>query len=435
VPTFPTGPSFKGRAIRFLLFRYLISSFLAKRSRSQATIGVVLPMAGVAIGVAAFTVVLSVMTGFVSNMKTRLLGLESHIEVVKREGFGNVTASPELLSALRTASREILAVAPFQKGDAILQARSHATTITILGLDPVLGREVSGLERFLTVERDLSVLSKDAESYADSDAKFPPVALGRDLASMMNANVGDRVTLVSTVPEEGPGGLAPKQFPVVVVDILDTGSPTHDAKLVVGNIESVGRFLNLEEEWAGVQLKLREPLEADEVAKDLDALLAKQGLRAKPWTEANKTLLRALKLERWGMTFVLYMVIVVGCFSITITLVLAVKRKAREMAILRAVGFERKDLGMLYLLEGFVIGGMGVVIGVSAGVGLLAIIRSGRVAFINAAYAGRNVPVVVDWEAVALVSGGSLVLAMVAALWPAWEVMKIDVVETLADRQ
>jgi lipoprotein-releasing system permease protein len=114
--------------------------------------------------------------------------------------------------------------------------------------------------------------------------------------------------------------------------------------------------------------------------------------------------------------------------------VLAVKRKAREMAILRAVGFEKKDLGLLYLLEGFVIGAIGAGIGLAVGLGLLEVIRSAKFSFVNQVYAGKNIPVIVDWESIVLVSVGSLVLAMIAAVWPAWEVMKIDVVETLSDR-
>ncbi len=438
-PTPPQAPPsapfrFKGRALRFLLFRYLVSSFLARRSRSQATIGVVLPVIGVAIGVAAFTVVLSVMTGFVTNMKGRLLGLESHVEVVRAEGFGHVEASGELLAELEGIDPSVVAAAPFQKADAILQSQSRAATVILVGIDPERGKRASGYESYLTIDRDLGALSSDAASVDDEGARFPPVILGRDLANMMNVTVGDRVTLVSTIPEDGPGGLAPRQAPVVVVDILSTGSPTHDAKLVLTSEATAAAFLDLEDQWAGVQLKLEEPLDAESVVARLDAKLSGRGLRAKPWTEANRTLLRALKLERWGMSFVLYMVIVVGCFSITITLVLAVKRKAREMAILRAVGFEKKDLGLLYLLEGLVIGALGVVIGLSFGLGLLELIRSAKFAIINQAYAGKNVPVIVDWEAIALVSGGSLVLAMVAAVWPAWEVMKIDVVETLSDR-
>jgi lipoprotein-releasing system permease protein len=125
----------------------------------------------------------------------------------------------------------------------------------------------------------------------------------------------------------------------------------------------------------------------------------------------------------------------VGCFSITITLVLAVKRKTREMAILRAMGYEKLDLGRLFLLHGLSIGVLGVAIGLVVGFGLLAALGSERFALLNTLYAGKNIPVRIDWAAVASVSLGSVTLAMLAAVWPAVEVMKIDVVQSLSDRQ
>ena len=427
--------SLKLSALGFLLRRYLLSSFLTKRTRSQAATGVLLPVVGVAIGVAAFTIVLSVMTGFVANLKNKLLGLESHIEVVQKDAFGYVEPNSNLLTTLRNlkgSPTPLIGISPFHKGDVIFQGKGRATTAILWGVDPVGAEQSSNLSRYLAIEKSLKVLSKDADSI--EGGAFAPVIIGRELANMMNLNIGDRATLVSTTPEDGPGGMAPKQFPVVVADLLATGSPTHDAKLIVGSLTTTDAFYDLEGSWSGLQVKLQEPLLAEETAQFLNTELAKFDLAAKPWTEANKTLLKALRLERWGMTFVLYMVILVGCFSITITLVLAVKRKSREMAILRSFGFERKDLGLLFLLHGLLIGCIGVALGLGVSFGLLWALKSSKFEFLNAAYAAKNVAVVIDWQAVSIVSFGSLLLAMLAAVWPAFEVMKIDVVESLADR-
>jgi lipoprotein-releasing system permease protein len=134
------------------------------------------------------------------------------------------------------------------------------------------------------------------------------------------------------------------------------------------------------------------------------------------------------------MSFVLYMVILVGCFSITITLVLAVRRKAREMAILRAVGLRRLDLGLLYLLKGGSIGVLGVVLGLSVGLAALQLISHIRLPVLQDAYSGRGLPVLISWQDLAIVSLGSVLLSVAASLWPAVEVMRIDPVETLSDR-
>lgn len=423
------------QALRFLLFRYLVSSWMIKKTRTHAAVGVFLPILGVGIGVCFFTVILSVMGGFVAGLKGRLLGLESHIEIVRKDTFGLISESEALLQKIERLSPEILAVAPFQKGDAIIQSNNRPATVVLLGLDPARSKKATSFDSFLVNEHDLGVLGKDSQVVgAIPEMRFPSIALGRDIVSMLGVDVGDRVTLLSVTPEEGPGGLAPKQVPVVVADVLSTGSPVHDAKIVLTSVTLANSFFGTEGQWAGIQLKVREPTEVDALVPLLDAALANDGLRAKPWTEANKALLRALKLERMGMSFVLYMVILVGCFSITITLVLAVKRKSREMAILRAMGLEKRDLGLLYLAEGCAIGILGVTWGLLGGLAILQVIKTVPLPFLTSAYNGKPLPVLIDWTDIGIVGLGSVFLAMFAAVWPAFEVMRIDVVETLSDR-
>jgi lipoprotein-releasing system permease protein len=405
-------------------------------------------MVGVAVGVAAFTVVLSVMSGFVSNMKKRLLGVEPHIEIVRTGSFGNIPAQNGLLEKIsgnQSLQKKygIEALSPFVKGDAIIQSNGRATTIVLHGVDSQTKKAATSFSQFLHSYSELSFLNKFSTS---AEGDFPTVAIGAELMNALALSVGDRVTLVSTTPEEGPFGLAPKQFPVVIGDGLTTGAPTYDAKAVVASLEVAEDFFGIENEWSGIQLKLSEPLNADNVAEGLNEFISKNSklletnegekptpLRAKPWTESNKALLRALKLERWGMSFVLAMVILVACFSITITLVLTVRRKQREMAILRALGMRKKELGALYLFEGLAIGAIGVGAGVGVGLVLLAALQSDKFPLLARVYAGKGIPVIVDWNAIATVVTGSLILSVVAALWPAVEVMKIDVVDTLRD--
>jgi len=432
-------------AIFFLLKRYLLSSWMARRRRLQSTFGVALPIVGIAVGVCAFTVVLSVMGGFVHGLKKRLLGVEPHIEIVVKDGFGRVPASAALLEKIPTFSREIIAVAPFMKSDVILQSSRKPITAVLWGVDPDRADAVMQFSGYMSsAQSQLSELSKD--SFSDSDdnelgkanqarlGKFPTLFAGDKLLEVLDAEVGDRLTLISTQPDEGLGGFAPTQQPAVVGGSFQTGSLTHDSKVVLARLELVQKFMNAEGEWSGVQVALKEPLDAEQIAAEMNKQLASEGLRAKPWTESNKALLKALRLERWGMSFVLYMIILVGCFSITITLVLAVRRKAREMAILRSLGLRRADLGLLYLCKGGSIGTIGVLLGLLCGLFLLQLISHVPLSILQDAYPGRGLPVLVSWKELLGVSLGSVVLSIVAAVWPAIEVMRIDPVETLSDR-
>jgi lipoprotein-releasing system permease protein len=430
-------------AILFLLKRYLISSWTARGRRVQATVGVALPVFGIAVGVCAFTVVLSVMGGFVQGLKKRLLGVEPHIEIVVREGFGRVPARTELLDRISKISSDVVAVSPFLKTDVIVQSSRKPMTVVLWGVDPRRAEAVMKFENYIStpgvgfsnLERDAFELSDELESEPSTrPGSFPTLLAGEKALEILSAEVGHRLTLISTQPDEGLAGMAPTQQPVIVEGTFLTGSVTHDSKVVFARLGLVQKFLNAPDEWSGVQVLLDEPLEAERVAGELNAALEAEGLRAKPWTESNKALLKALRLERWGMSFVLYMVILVGCFSITITLVLAVRRKAREMAILRSIGLRRIDLGLLYLCKGGSIGLIGVVVGLISGLMLLQVVSRVPLSILEDAYPGKGLPVLVSWADLVAVSLGSIVLSIVAAVWPALEVMRIDPVETLSDR-
>lgn len=424
----------KSRAARFILKRYLLSSWMAKRTRSRSTIGVFLPMLGVAVGVAAFVVVLSIMAGFVRNLESRLLAVDSHIEVVVKDSFGFIPQDSELLQDILKSHSSILAVSPFQRGDAILQSSARASTVVLWGVQPEGARRSSDLES-KTLFSNLLMLNENAvPTNIEPSSSFPSIIVGGKILSHIAADVGHRLTLVSITAEEGPAGLAPIQFPVVVADELRSGNPAFDGKVVIGNLDFVARFFGTEGYWAGVQVRVKDLLEMNGVVEAINKKFASKGLRAKPWTEANKAFVRALTLERWAMKFVMFVVILVACFSITITLVLAVRRKAREMAILRSLGIQRKELGAIFLLHGMGIGVIGVAAGLSLAFLILQLVRGNVLGFLTIGYSAGPLPVYVNWPDVFLVSIGSVILAMVASLWPAYEVMRIDVVETISER-
>jgi lipoprotein-releasing system permease protein len=423
----------RNRMLGFLLYRFFVSSWIRKRTRSQAAIGVVLPILGVSVGVASFTIVLSIMGGFVNNLKQRLLGVESHIDIIRADSFGYIDANERLIRQVAEMPG-VLSVSPFQTGDSILQSATRPITITIIGVDPqhadVFGRFASTFERGVALDAMMQNHPND-----DDGQGFPGVVLGDGVARALNVTVGDRVTFVGTSAEEGAFGLAPKQWPAMVIDVFETGSARYDGKVVLTSLDFANRFFDVEKDrWAGLQVLVDHPQEPERVVGLINKAFLTEGLRAKPWTEANAALLRALRLERWGMSFVLYMVILVGCFTIAITLVLSVRRKAREMAILRAMGLARYELGRIYLLQGLFIGAVGVVLGLVTGLLVLHLLSAADLPWLTGAYSGRPFPVLVDVGDCVRVVVGSLVLAALASFWPAWEVMKIDVVETLSDR-
>jgi lipoprotein-releasing system permease protein len=425
----------KSKAIRFLLYRYLVTPWASRSKRNASSIGVLLPVLGVAIGVFAFTVVLSVMGGFTTDIKSHLLNLQAHIEIISKEKGKQIPESSELMEKIKSFSDEILSVAPYQSGDIILQAGNKGVLARLEGIEPELAENTLNIQKFLSNEISLNVLKKKmpADNIINSDL-FPTVIIGQDLMLNLGLNIGDSLTLVSTIPDDGPGGIAPTQFPVVIAGTINSGSFAYNQKVVLSSLKIANQFFQTENNWLGLQLKLKNPLEVETLSKKLDKLINPLGFRAKPWTESNSALLKTLTLERWGMSFVMMMIILVGCFSISISLLLSIRRKSSEMAILRSMGFEQLDLSKLFLWQGFLIGLTGVIIGFILGGICLYFIHNYQIPFITSSYSSKPLPILINKFDLIFISFGSVFLAMLAAVWPAIEVKNLDIIEILSVR-
>ncbi len=425
----------KAKAIRFLLYRYLFTSWASKSRKNASSIGVLLPVLGVAIGVFAFTVVLSVMGGFVKDLKNDLFNLNAHIEIISLEKGKQLAESNELLTKIKLLSNDIISVSPYQNGDIILQAGNKGQMARLEGINPALAKETLGLQKFLAKNTKLDVLNKKLQAHNIlNSAYFPTVIISYDLMVQLGLNIGDSLTLVSTIPDEGPGGLAPVQFPVVIAGNLNLKNFALNQKLILASIDVANSFFQTQHHWSGVQLKIKNPLNAETFAKELDKNLNTIGLRAKPWTESNSAFLKALTLEKWGMSFVMSMIILVGCFSISISLLLSVRRKSSEFAILRSMGFELFDLSKLLLWQGFIIGLTGVIIGLALGGICLYLIHNYQIPFITNSYSSKPLPILINYVDLLFISAGSVLLAMLAAVWPAIEVKNLDIIEILSVR-
>lgn len=426
----------KLKIFSFLIFRYLFSSWAHKQKLRQGfALGTLVPVSGVAIGVFAFTVVLSVMAGFVHNMKAEILTLTPHLQIKSFDVNQNLKSNPDFIQDIKNIdSKEILAASPYKIGDGIIQSDNQATLVTIEGIDPISASSVSDLTPFLVAGEGFEGLNtlNPVPSLDEQEVMLPGAIIGRDLALQLNLTTGSVSTLVSILFDEG---LPPIQMPVVIIGVYDTGRAFLDSKVIYISLSAADKFFSSPNTWTGVQLKLKDPFKPENILTKLKPLLLKENLIAEPWTVKNSALLKALFLEHLGMMIVMTMIILVGCFSITISLLLSLRRKTRELAILRGLGLSKKDLSKLYLFQGFIIGLIGVLIGLVLGLIALYILHNYRVPFITDAYSGEPLPILINYVDLIIVSIGSIILATFAAFWPAFEVRRLNVIEVLAIRQ
>lgn len=420
-----------------ILYRYLFSSWAHKQKLRQGfALGTLIPMFGVSIGVFAFIVVLGIMSGFVQNLKSDLIRFTPHIEIFSEKFNHGITADDQFLKQIQHEfPHQVTSISPFERGDAIVQVDNQATLITLEGIEPNNINRVIDLNDYIIMGSGFDELNQPILSVENSSTHktlFPSAIIGRELALQMNLKVGSIATLVSINLDEG---IAPLQMPVVVSGIYDTGRFYLDSKMIYVSLESSNKFFETSQMWSGMMLKLADPFQSESIVKKLNQYLLPYNLRAEAWTKSNSALLKALFLEHLGMIIVMTMIILVGCFSITISLLLSLHRKTRELAILRGLGLTQFDLSKLYLAQGFLIGTVGVIIGLSLGLITLYLVHNFNVPIISNAYTGEPLPVKINKFDIIFASIGSIFLATVAAFWPAFKVRRLNVVDVLAIRQ
>jgi lipoprotein-releasing system permease protein len=382
-------------------------------------------MMGIGLGVAALIIVLSVMNGFQKEVRDRMLGVVSHIEVYAADSAA-VDQLPALLTRLK-AHPQVMGAAPFITAQALLARGEDMKGVLVRGIDPALEPEVSDL-------------SSDAQ--AGVLQRLQPgefsLVLGRDLANNLGLQNGDPVTLVSPSGQVTPAGVVPRMKQMGVVGTFSSGHYEYDSALALMHVEDAARMFRLEGP-SGVRLKLRDLHLAREVARDLQLELGPQFF-VRDWTQQNKTWFAAVQVEKRMMFIILTLIVAVAAFNLVSTLVMTVTDKRADIAILRTLGASPRSIMGIFVVQGATVGVIGTMSGL--GLGLLVafnidVIVPTLESLFNASFLPRDIylisrmpsePLASDIWPVAIIS---LVLAFVATLYPSWRASQVNPAEAL----
>ena len=332
----------------FVGLRYL----RAKRSTRFVSFITGISLAGIALGVAALIVILSVMNGFEGELRNRLLSMTAH---------GYVSAPAGRISdwedvrdqALDTDG--VVAAAPYVSLEGMVRAGGDLRAVFVHGVIPDLEADVSG-RTINFVSGDLDVLTPDSRG----------IVLGRALAFDLGVRVGDGVVLLIPRPD-GAGGLEPVLERFVVRGAFEAGVQEHDSSLALVHASDARRILDLDSDVTAVRFLADDVMSAPTVAGRLLGTLG-EGYEASDWTIENATYFRAIRLEKTMMSLLLSLIIGVAAFNIVASLVMVVTDKTGEIAILRTLGMGPGAVVRVFFVQGAVIGWLGVLIGVMAGV-------------------------------------------------------------------
>lgn len=401
------------------LERRIAVRYLRGRKASRFTsLNTRIATAGVAIGVAALIVILGIMNGLRNDLRDKILVGNPHIHVLT---FGATLRVDDWRAALDTvrADPDVVAAAPeVLVKSLVLNSADYPAAVDVVGLDPdTTALAVTTLAR--TIEGDLSVRPRRDTT----DLGVPVdggIVLGRRLANRLSSYVGDVVTVISgndvTRVNRAIGRPTPRYWQFEVTGTFDTGMFQYDDAFAVMRLDVAQQFAGLGDAVSGIQVRVRDPWRAPQVAARLADRLG-YPYRALAWQEQNQSLFGALKLEKLGMGLIITFITIVAAFNIIGTLTMIVGEKTREIGILLAMGLTQRGVGRVFLTQGATIGVVGTAIGLLLGIAVSFALNSSQIIRIDPAiYFIDHLPVHVQALDVGIVVLVSLSIALLATL-------------------
>jgi lipoprotein-releasing system permease protein len=374
-------------------------------------------MVGVAIGVAVLIVVLSVMNGFERELRERILSMTSHATVTT---FGAGLQDWPALRERALANPAVEAVAPYVEGEALLigeRSDGVSAAVALRGIDPALETQVSAISERL---RSGSLELLEPGSYR--------MLLGAEVAARLGVAAGDTVVAAIAQGTVTPAGVVPRMRRFTVAGVFYSGMYEIDNGLALVNLGDAGRLFRTGEDVSGLRLKVSDPLRAPSVAREV-ARGMDGGFLVEDWTQRHANFFRSIELTKRMMFFILLLVVAVAAFNIVSTLVMAVKDKQPDIAILRTLGARPGSVLAIFATQGTVIGLLGtlggVVLGVLLSVNLERLVhgleRLLGTRFMDASvYLMSDLPAHVEAADVTLIAATAFALCCLSTLYPAW---------------
>ena len=382
-------------------------------------------MLGVALGVMALIVVLSVMNGFENELRDRILGMTAHASVVEP---GRSLRDWESLEDTLKQQPHVLGVAPFIRTQAMLTNGGGVQGALIRGILPEKEPEVS-----VVADRMIQGQLTDLKS-GDFN-----IVLGYALANALRANVGDKVTIVAPQPNSTPAGIVPRLKRFNVVGIFEIGMNEYDSSLAIIHIDDAKKLFKIKDGVSGIRLKLDDMFNAPTISRDIVKQLPGH-YGVVDWTQYHTNFFKALKTEQTVMFVILTLIIAVAAFNIVSTLIMVVTDKQADVAILRTLGMTPGSIMWVFIVQGVIIGLVGTIMGIIGGV-LLALNVENIVPWIEKklhtefmpqnVYVISGVPSDLQWSEVINIGIVAFVLCLLATIYPAWQAARTQPAEAL----
>ena len=417
----------------FISLRYL----RARRKQVFVSIITFISVAGIFLGVAALIIVLAVMNGFETDLRNKILGINSHVLVM--EYSGSMRNHPKVMREVAQVPG-VVASTPFIYSQAMLKRGGSVTGIVLRGLSTEdalkvihLGKIREGkFEDLVNEKRNLPALKPEL-------AGLPGILVGRELAKNLGVFLHETVHVVSPSGLATPMGMVPRMKPFLVVGIFESGFFEYDSTLAFISLKDCQEFLGMGETVTGIEIRVDDIYKADRIAKQIEQKLGFP-YWGRNWMEMNKNLFAALKLEKRVMFIILSLIVLVAAFNIISALIMIVMEKNKDIAILKTMGATRTGIMKIFIFQGLIVGAIGTVLGCIAGL-IVAFNLEALSRFVENLFGFKilpgdvyylsELPSQVNFGDVGIIILGTLLISFLSTIYPSWRASRLDPVEAL----
>ena len=407
-------------------FEFFIGGRYLRAKQKQAFISLIsyLSIAGVAVGVMALIVVIAVMAGFEADLKTRILGGQANVILLRYSGpfeeYSEVMRRVEAVPGVAAST-------PFIYSQVMLRTAANTTGAVLRGIDPAT---IGGVLKTLA-----NVMVPEAGAVAAAEAGgagMPGIVLGRELAKNLGVVQGDVVHLISPRGMLAPTGHVPAMKAFRVSGYFESGMYEFDQTFAYIHLHDAQRLLRMGDAVTGLEVRVHDIYEARAVADSIVSQLG-SSYYARDWMQMNRNLFKALKLERRVMFIILTLIVLVAAFNIASSLIMMVMGKTKDIAILKAMGATDRSIRKIFVFNGMVIGTIGTGLGLLLGVVLCSLLRRYNIHELTGDiyYFTTQLPVKMEVLDVVCIVAAALVICFFATLYPARQAAKLNPVEAI----
>lgn len=403
----------------FIALRYLKS----KRKTGFISLISYISIAGVTIGVAALIIVLSVMNGFESEVRSRFIGVDAHVKVRTFHDRG-VEEYQTIMEKIKDVPH-IKAMTPYIHKKGLIRSRAETTGLIIRGIDKETVSKVTDIEKSVKYG-ELEVNPVDM----GDGTSLPGIVLGFNLADRMMVTVGDRVILAS-FDDVTKIGQMPHMMQFLVTGYFETGLYEFDDNMVYISNSSAQKLFRMGEKVSGIAIRLDDYQNASIVEQKIDDLLG-YPYRVLTWFDLNQNLFAWMRIEKWAAFIILSLIIMVAAFNIVSTMIMVTMEKTKEIGILKAMGATSKSVRKIFTFEGLFVGVLGTIVGCIIGYTLCwAQLEYRFFSLPNDVYIIDWLPILLKWTDFVFISIAAIAITYLASIYPAIRAARLDPVKTI----